>query len=139
MTEKKVLGVTCQVPRDLAFGEIATAQIGVDVCVKYGESRSNSYRVIRAAHFVMDDDDKRQKTEVTTIVPKNEPNNLHRVQWMSCQYQTNATKSTSKKSLDWARVRHGQIRQYYKQKHSRRGEQIAKMLSHVNNSTMPTL
>ena len=42
---------------------LAIGYIGMDVHVKFGDSGSNRSQVIRAAHFVMDDDE-RQQTEV---------------------------------------------------------------------------
>ena len=39
---------------------VAAEQIGVYVLVKFGDSRSNHYRDIRAAHFVMDDERRRR-------------------------------------------------------------------------------
>ena len=38
------------------FPDVVVERVGTDVHVKFGDSRSNSNRDIRAAHFVMDDE-----------------------------------------------------------------------------------
>ena len=44
------------------ISNVGVEYVGIDVRAKFGVSRSNSYRDIRAAHFVMDDDEKRLTT-----------------------------------------------------------------------------
>ena len=46
---------------------VAVEQVGVDVHVKFGNSRPNRSRDIRAAHFVIDDDDNRQRSRHNTV------------------------------------------------------------------------
>ena len=58
-----------EVANDVVSGE-AVELVGVDVRVKFGDSRSNRYRYIRAAHFVIDDEQtpnerrRRRRTQV---------------------------------------------------------------------------